>query len=311
MAVSVVVPAYNAANFLAETLESVLTQTLAGWELIVVDDGSTDNTAKIAEGFAQRKERVQLIRQENGGTARARNAGAVAISDNAEYALFLDHDDVLEPDALEKLLEALKSAPEAVAAHGLARKVDANGKPIGEGEDAIQNYHRRKLIEGRVVTVGRSEPTTAAMVVYDNLICTPGVALIRCDALRRLTGEDKSFFDPATVPLDDWDFWLRLTRLGDIAFLDRVVLNWRRHEAAGSQNEEAMCAASLRIREKLVSEKLSPELAEVAAHRYRRLLATNRRRAAREALSSGQLGRGLREYLAYMRLRRASVRKAL
>ncbi|HEX5322178.1 MAG TPA: glycosyltransferase family A protein [Capsulimonadaceae bacterium] len=310
MAISIIIPAYNAAGFLKETLDSVLAQTATDWELIVVDDGSTDGTAQIARDCAQRDARFRLIRQENGGTARARNAGVKAIGYESEYVLFLDHDDVLETNALEALTSTLEGTSGMMAAHGLARKIDAHGNPIGEGEAAIQNYHRRKLVNGQVMKAGRFEPTTAAMIVFDNLICTPGVALIRRETIEQLT-RNEQVFDPGCVPLDDWDFWLRLTRLGDIAFLDRVVLGWRRHEAAGSHNEAAMSAASLRIRERLVNEPLPPELAGIAAYRYKRLLATNRRRAAREALGEGDLTRGLREYLGYMRLRYSSGRIAL
>src|SRR5579862_3871449 len=84
MAISVVIPAYNASAFLKETLDSVLAQSFPAWELIVVDDGSTDDTAKIVEYYAQRDKRVKLIRQQNVGTAKARNTGAAAIGDQAK-----------------------------------------------------------------------------------------------------------------------------------------------------------------------------------------------------------------------------------
>lgn len=300
MPVSIIIPAYNSARFLPATLESVLAQTDKGWELIVVDDGSTDRTAQIANDCAARDERIRLTSQPNSGTASARNTGAAAMAKGSEFALFLDHDDVLKPDALECLLAALDKTPSAVAAHGLARKIDSEGKPLGEGDSAIQNFQRKKLVEGRVVNAARDEPTTAAMVVYDNLIPTPGVAIIRRSAINRLLESGRPLFDPVAAPLDDWDFWLRLTRLGDMAFLDRVVLEWRRHDQAGSQDTAAMSAAGLRIRERLVAENLPADLAEVASFRYHRLLATERRRAARKALGSGDFTGGLRQYMAYV-----------
>lgn len=311
MAIGIVIPAYNAESFLAQTLESVRAQTRPDWELVVVDDGSADRSAEIAERYADSDTRIRLIRQGNCGTARSRNAGAAAIPEDVDFALFLDHDDMLAPDALERLSSALAASPSAVAAHGLASRVNSAGNPMGEGEASIQNFHRKKLVAGKPVNASRDEPTNAAMVIYDNLIPTPGVALIRRDCLKRLTKGGGLLFDPSATPLDDWDFWLRLTRLGDIAFLDQVVLQWRRHEKAGSLDVAAMCAAGLRIRERLVAENLPPELAEIAAYRYSRLLATEHRRAARKLFRAGKWSQGAREYAAYMMSRVSPERNAL
>lgn len=303
MAVGIVIPAYNASPFLAQTIEGVLSQTEVDWRLIVVDDGSSDDTPHIAEAYARVDRRIAVTRQTNSGTACARNTGAAALAPASEYVMFLDHDDVLMPAALELLLAAVVSSPSAVGAHGLARKVDARGNPVGEGDAGIQNYHRKKLIDGRPVHSSREECTTAAMVIYDNLIPTPGVALIRKNALDKLTESGRPLFDPSAAPLDDWDFWLRLTRIGDMAFIDRVVLDWRRHERAGSLDVAAMSAAGMRIRERLAKENLPPEIAAVAEHRYRRLVATERRRAARELFRAGKWPQSAREYAAYVRLR--------
>jgi glycosyltransferase involved in cell wall biosynthesis len=342
MSIGIVIPAYNAEGFLAETLDSVLAQTEPDFEAIVVDDGSPDGTAALAQGYAARDRRLRVIRQANGGTARARNAGAAALSREVSLVAFLDHDDVWTADALAILRSAVESNPGAVAAHGLARKVDALGKATGEDVAAIQHNDRRMLVDGRVVKAARAEPTTAAMVVYDNLICTPGVVLIRRTALDQLTisrTHPGSFlsappetggvgvsegtaervgclFDPDYAPLDDWNFWLRLTRIGDIAFIDRVVLNWRRHEAAGSTDIAAMSAAELRIRERLIAAELPIELRQVAEDRYRKLLATRQRRSAqghwksaRAHFGAGRVGagasawaNGMRAYFRYLSL---------
>ena len=106
--ITVVIPNYNLGRFVAEAIESALTQTLRPIEVIVVDDGSTDDSVAIIE-----RHPVTLIRQANSGVARARNAGAERA--RGEYLVFLDADDVLHPEYLERCVEALKNAPPRVA----------------------------------------------------------------------------------------------------------------------------------------------------------------------------------------------------
>src|SRR4051812_12341186 len=111
--VSVVVPAYNAARYLAQTLESVRAQTFTAWELIVIDDGSSDDTLAVAQEFARRDQRISACRQANAGVAAARNAGLREANREAWAIMFLDADDVLESDALANLRAALRANPAA------------------------------------------------------------------------------------------------------------------------------------------------------------------------------------------------------
>ena len=103
--ISVVIPAYNAEQFLDETLESVLSQTYENWECIIVNDGSTDNTESIAQKWCEKDSRFRLTIKENGGLSSARNWGIK--ESKAEYIAFLDHDDVLTPDSLEVRINTL------------------------------------------------------------------------------------------------------------------------------------------------------------------------------------------------------------
>jgi glycosyltransferase involved in cell wall biosynthesis len=104
--ISVVMPAYNAAKYLAEAIQSVLQQSFTSWELIVIDDGSTDNTAEIVMGF-QADERIRLIKQANAGVSSARNAGINAATGN--YITFLDADDIYLPENLLTKYETINS----------------------------------------------------------------------------------------------------------------------------------------------------------------------------------------------------------
>ena len=104
--VSIITPCYNGERFIAETIESVLRQTYADWEMIVVDDGSVDGSAQIAEAYAEKDGRIRLLRQENAGTACARNAGMRVA--RGRYIALLDADDLWEPQFLERQLAFMK-----------------------------------------------------------------------------------------------------------------------------------------------------------------------------------------------------------
>src|ERR687887_165351 len=96
--VSIITPYYNAAHYIGHTIESVWAQTLPDWEHILVDDGSTDDSARIVQGYASVEPRCSTIGQRNSGVSRARNAGFAACNPASSYLLFLDADDCLEPE---------------------------------------------------------------------------------------------------------------------------------------------------------------------------------------------------------------------
>ena len=102
---SIVIPVYNVERYLGECLDSVLAQTFGDYEVIVVNDGSTDGSAALAEDFARRDPRFRLVHQENGGLSKARNTGIDVAT--GEYMAFLDSDDALPPDAYELLVGTL------------------------------------------------------------------------------------------------------------------------------------------------------------------------------------------------------------
>jgi len=103
--ISVVIPAYNAGQFLDETLESVLSQTYENWECIIVNDGSTDNTESVVKKWCEKDSRFRLTNKENGGLSSARNWGIK--ESKAEYIAFLDADDILTSDSLEVRINVL------------------------------------------------------------------------------------------------------------------------------------------------------------------------------------------------------------
>jgi glycosyltransferase involved in cell wall biosynthesis len=265
--ISIVVPAYNSERLLPITLDSIVTQTFESWELIVVDDGSTDGTAAVVERYAASDPRIKYVSKANGGVAAARNHGFDLTNAATEYIGFLDHDDVWEPDALALLTAALDSHPDAVAAHGVARCIDEDGRDIGDGNQQAWMRARRSWHDGKLEPLRPDEPTSFAALAVDNWVITPGTMLVRRNALERIGG-----FDGRTTPADDWDLNLRLSRLGDLVFVDHVVLAWRRFHGVLSQTSANWRRAYFRVRDKVVADPAnSPAQAHVARMMYRRV----------------------------------------
>jgi glycosyltransferase involved in cell wall biosynthesis len=134
--VTVVIPCYKQAHFLGESIESVLSQTYRNFEIIVVDDGSPDNTSEVASRYDE----VRLIRQENRGLAGARNRGLAEAK--GEHLIFLDADDRLLPEALEVGVRELEARPQCALVAGYHRPIEPDGSPLGE-ESQLAGTQRR------------------------------------------------------------------------------------------------------------------------------------------------------------------------
>ncbi|MBV9251282.1 MAG: glycosyltransferase family 2 protein [Acetobacteraceae bacterium] len=185
MRIAVITPAFNAAAYIADAIQSVIVQTHQDWQLVVVDDGSSDATAAIAQSFTD--PRVKLIRQANSGVSAARNAGAAV---DADAYLFLDADDWLACDALQRLASLLSATPPAVAAVGSYVRVPGHASPVHP----------------------RAGARMLARLLVRNCFVNGGHVLVRGRALRAA--------GPFRQKLrygEDWEFWVRLALLGPFA----------------------------------------------------------------------------------------------
>ncbi len=290
--VSIIVPAYNSENYLADTLDGVLVQSFADWELVVFDDGSTDGTRAVCDQYASRDPRIRTVHGANVGVAAARNAGYAETNRDSEFVIFLDHDDVWLADALESLAAMLDANPAYVSAHSVARCIDGTGKqpPLDDLEDRMRE---RLGFRGRdVVALAPHEPTTFADLAYANWIVTPGLHLIRRTALDAVGG-----FDPQTVPCDDYDMSVRLSRTGPIGYTERSLLNWRRHAEAQSYQSRSWSVALLKVLHKMLNDPSNtPEQTRLARRGYvHRIRAENR--AARQHLANCEFTQAVRRCL--------------
>jgi len=209
--VAVVIAAYNAAAFIREAVQSVLAQSLEDIEVIVVDDGSTDDTRQLLGMFAD--PRLRLIHQQNSGVSAARNTGLAAA--RAPYVVFLDADDVLVQGALYRMVATLDRMPERVACFGHHVKIAEDGSELSSRTD----LHRKKL----------PARDTLRDLIAKNFIST-GTICIRTEAARTVRG-----FDPGLTFGEDWDFWCRLAVLSDFAAMpDDVVLLYRQRSSSAN-----------------------------------------------------------------------------
>lgn len=125
--VSIITPCYNASRFISQTIDSVLTQTFTDWEMIIVDDGSKDDSSDIVEKYVEKDSRIRLIQQPNGGSANARNHGIREAT--GRYIALLDADDLWLPQFLEKQIEFMKEK-KAICVYSSYKRIDENSNEI-------------------------------------------------------------------------------------------------------------------------------------------------------------------------------------
>jgi glycosyltransferase involved in cell wall biosynthesis len=191
--IAVIIPAFNAAPFIAGAVRSVLEQTHRDLRLVVVDDGSTDATAVMVTAFSD--SRLTLLWQCNAGVAAARNRGMAAVMEG-DALLFLDADDWLAPGALATLAATLEAAPEAVAAVGGFAWVDSAGQ-------AARSRHGRRAVPGALLE----------RLVVQNQFANGGHVLIR-----RVAAQRAGTFRTGIVYGEDWEYFVRLALLGPFAW---------------------------------------------------------------------------------------------
>ena len=196
--VSVVIPCYDQAHFLRDAIESVLAQTYPNVEVLVVDDGSADNTEALVDHY----EGVRCVRQENVGLAGARNTGIRRTI--GPFLIFLDADDRLLPEAVDAGIECFRSDPPAAFVYGACRFIGTDGSPIFTPDQLCSDEPYLSLLE----------------------MCgiIPGSVMFR-----RAVFDGGRGFDSTLDASADWDMYLRVARELPVRCHGRTVLEYRRH----------------------------------------------------------------------------------
>jgi glycosyltransferase involved in cell wall biosynthesis len=198
----VIIPAYNAGRTVGAAVDSVVAQTFGNFELLVVDDGSSDDTADVVHARADR--RVRCVTTHNGGVSRARNHGLASTS--GELVAFLDADDAWHPTKLERQVQALGSSSAIGLSFAGAELVDDQLRRIGD-DPAVwyRDYCQALLTIGNVVSGGGSSVL-----------------------VRRLLLDAAGGFDPQLSQTADWDLWLRLSLATDFAAIAAPLVRYRK-----------------------------------------------------------------------------------
>ncbi len=210
--VSVIIPTYNRANFLIQALDSVLVQTYKNLEIVVVDDGSTDDTKRRITPYVE-KYGVKYIYQENQGLPSARNTGI--FNSSGTYISVLDDDDLLYPYTVKRQLEELENHPDYGMVYSDAMVIDEEGNELGLRANGL-------LPSGDIykeVTSGR-------------LLCLMGTIMVRRECI-----DDVGMFDPELMRYEDLDFVRRISEKFKIKFINVPLLKYRKHQKAMTVNK--------------------------------------------------------------------------
>ncbi|MXV17457.1 glycosyltransferase family 2 protein [Hufsiella ginkgonis] len=226
--VSIIMPAYNAARYLAQAIQSVLDQTFKNWELLVVNDGSTDETATIALAYASSDSRIKVLNQHNQGQGSARNAGISAAT--GEWVAFLDADDLWLPQKLEVQWSFLEKAKNVDVAFCAGWQFEGTNRE----KTVLYDIH-----------AGYFEPEAMYKLEYTgNFVPILSVLLSR-EIIERTGLQDEC---AAMRGCEDWDYWIRLAARGArfYGMPERLFL-YRRHDTNTSGDQSRMLMAQLSV----------------------------------------------------------------
>ncbi len=197
--VSVIIPTYNSAEYITEALDSVFAQTYKNYEVIVIDDGSTDNTKDVLKPYMSR---IKYIYKENGGVSSARNVGIK--NAEGEYIAFLDSDDIWLPEKLERQIERFNSEPDLGLVYSNCIRFSENG--IEQSSRKVKKYLEgdifAKILEGYVL------PTSTVIA-------------------KKLCFDEVGYFDERFSVSEDYDMWLRISRFFKIGYVKGPLVKYR------------------------------------------------------------------------------------
>jgi glycosyltransferase involved in cell wall biosynthesis len=239
--VSVIIPSYNYARFLPETIDSVLSQTYPATQVIVVDDESTDDTPRVMAQFGSK---ILGIRKKNGGVSAAINAGAERAT--GDYLAFLDADDVWLPRKLELQMARFQSDPDLGLVHCATEEIDAignvTGLQLGGQEGWVAN---EMLLLRRPVILGGGSSAVTSRPIFDAV----------------------GGFDPRITVSQDWDFCFRVARRHRVGFVPEILMRYRLHGKNGHCNVRKMERDMLLAFQKAFADP-DPELRKIRRRCY-------------------------------------------
>jgi glycosyltransferase involved in cell wall biosynthesis len=201
--ISVIIPTYNYGHFVREAIDSALAQSYPALEVIVIDDGSTDDTPQILAGYG---DRIRAIRQDNQGVGTARNVGIAAA--RGEYIAFLDSDDIWKPEKLEREIALFDADPSLGMVHCGAESFDNTGKTLSVLMSGMEGWVASELLR-----------------LDREVITAPGSGTL----VPKRVAEEIGGFDTRLQPSEDWDFCYRIAVHYRVGFVPAVLVRYRLH----------------------------------------------------------------------------------
>jgi len=231
--ISIITPAYNASLYIAETIESVQNQSMKDWEMIISDDGSTDETANISRKFSQRDPRIRVISNPNSGRPGVARNRALAKA-QGDIIAFIDADDLWEPDKLEKQMQDLNTSG--------SRWAFSNTFVFGE--------HMTKT-SGIFFRDGW-RPTCP---YFEQLLTGNGIPCLTIIVTRTLLEQacknndiSKAFDESNEIRVaEDWHLWLRLARLAEPGYIAKPLAYYRMHQEGVSRDQELLILCNINV----------------------------------------------------------------
>ncbi len=244
--VSVIVPVFNRQDYVAETIESIVKQTYKNIEIIIINDGSTDDSEKIIRTFqSQYPDAINIIDQQNQGQVKARNNGLKIA--RGEFIAFLDSDDVWALDKIEKQIPLFTDKVGLI--YSGVEYIDTWGNAIGSeqcDQDIKGAVYERLIVKNRM---------------------TGGTVIVKNEALKKV-----GLFDETLEAAENWDLWIRVTQFYEVDFVDEALLKYRKHSGNMSSNNTLMLDATHSILEKYCLnanvEEVATEACEIATANY-------------------------------------------
>jgi glycosyltransferase involved in cell wall biosynthesis len=227
--VSVIMPVYNGEKYIVEAIESILNQSYKDYEIIIVNDGSTDDTFNKIRSYLQLSN-IKYVRQENRGLPAALNTGIKAAS--GEYIAFLDCDDLWMPHKLDMQMVFMKEHPEVGLVHGNISYVDQHGDPFTPDSpyktDISGNCFPELFMGNRIAVL---------------------TVLIKKESITNV-----GFFNEDFKYADDYDMWLRVSRHYPLGHIDKCLAAYRKHPGGISSNINAHNADVLKVLEETLKQ---------------------------------------------------------
>ena len=233
--ISVVIPTYNCAHLLAQTIDSVRSQTMTEWEMLIINDGSTDSTVELVQAYMEKDDRIHLINQSNSGVSRSRNYGASFAS--SDIIAFLDADDRWLPNKLQDHLEELNMNPN-----------------VGISFARVEFITEQGIVTGKTTNC-QLHNLTPDRFLYTNPTVTVSNLVIRKSIFELLKG-----FDETINHSEDMDLLFRASRYVKIEGIDRVLIQYRIQTTSLSSTVDKMEQGWHHLIEK--ARQLEPELVD-------------------------------------------------